>query len=235
MLLSRMDWAMLPMTIRRAAWKRVHRAWVDEVYRRVISEIDRDAIRALATRFPAPAGDIGPNKYLDLNIWLRDSVIRALRLGLDEAPPLRILDMGSGTGYFLLVARALGHDVRGIDLGDVPVFNEMIRLFGLARQTHRVTSEAPLPHGDERFDLITAFMVTFNGVEFDWEWGAEEWAVFLRNCLPRLAARGRLFLTFNYCVRQGRFYDRSTAALFDSQPGYRVWRSSGELLIRHSG
>jgi len=178
---------------------------------------------------------VGPNKYANFDYWLRESVVRALRLKLDRPPSLRVLDLGSGTGYFLLVCRTLGHDARGIDLEEVAVFNDMVALLGVSRQTHLVSPESPLPPGEERYDLITAFMVTFNGVEPDREWKREEWAVFLDNCLRRLTPGGRLFLSFNYSQRRGCFYDAETADLFDSLPGCRTRREGNEVLITLAG
>jgi len=235
MRISRIDRLMFGVLTRRALWKWAHRGTVDAVYDRVLRTVDRRKFEELRSRYPSQKGDIGPNKFADLEYWLRESVVRALRLGLHRCGALRIVDIGSGAGYFLLSCRALGHSAVGLDLDGTPIFDEMIALFELPRLIHRVTPELPLTPGDERFDLITAFMITFNEVETEREWGSHEWSEFLRNCVERIAPRGRLFLSFNYSHRRDLFYDEDTARLFDRLPGFRARRSGNEVLLQRVG
>ena len=41
-------------------------------------------------------------KYFDKQLWLRTKMMRVIELGLDTSPPLAVLDMGCGAGYFLM-------------------------------------------------------------------------------------------------------------------------------------
>src|SRR5437764_13954073 len=69
--------------------------------------IDRAAWAGLRKRFPSRAGAKQINRYDDFDYWLRVNVERAQDLWLDRSPPLRILDLGSGAGYFLYVSKRL--------------------------------------------------------------------------------------------------------------------------------
>src|SRR5262245_66568700 len=91
-------------------------------------------------------------KYLRLPLYLRDSVARAVALGLDRSPPLRVLDLGSGAGYFLLACRHFGHDALGFDLPANEFYRAMFRRFGLARVEGTIRPLADVEGIDGRFD-----------------------------------------------------------------------------------
>jgi hypothetical protein len=55
-------------------------------------------------------------KYLAVDHFLRVAIRRAVRLGLHQTTPMRVLDLGSGAGIFAHVCRAWGHDAVGSDL-----------------------------------------------------------------------------------------------------------------------
>ena len=232
MIFGKIERAMFPTVVRRAIWKRANAGRIERAYHSASATLDREGLARLAVKHAASPDTIGAGKYLFHEPWLRECVYRALRLDLDRSRPLRIMDMGTGTGYFLHVCRTLGHDARGIDLANEPIYNDTIPLLDLKRDIHRVSPATPLPPGDATYDLITAFMVTFNEVESDNEWGRAQWEVFLRNIMPRVAPGGRLAILFNYSIRNKRFYDSETAALFDAVPGCRASRRGDELIIQ---
>jgi len=125
----------------------------------------------------------------------------AMALGLDESEPLNILDIGCGAGYFLAVARHLGHNTTGLDMSDNEVFNDFIALMAIPRVIHCITPFTPLPDFDRRFNLITGFEVRFN-----WKikrksrldrWAYDEWSYFLDDCRSKLAPGGRMRLELN--------------------------------------
>src|SRR4030095_14913690 len=60
-------------------------------------------------------------KYLELEKWMQINLRRVQDLGLDYGLRKRILDIGSGTGYFLHICRFLGHDVVGLDIDILPI------------------------------------------------------------------------------------------------------------------
>jgi SAM-dependent methyltransferase len=182
-------------------------ARVDRIYREIVEDLDQPAF---IERFRAhwdPFPSLGPEKFLDLNVWLREAVHRYLLLGVDKmGPNRRVLDLGSGTGYFLLVCRHMGHDVLGIDLDTEPIYNQCFEFFGLPRAVHRIEpmrSLIPLPHP---FELVTAFMTTFHWYEDETPWPAEPWRFFLKDVRGRLSKRGRMVIKFNLNPKTGEFY-----------------------------
>ena len=163
-----------------------------------IETVDARAFNAIKERYYDPNDFVSPKKYLDLESWMRTNVKRVRDLRIKKAPPcLRILDIGCGSGYFLHIARCLGHDVLGLDIDREPVFRETISLLGLKRIVHRIEPFRPLPDTGARFDLITAHMTCFNRYEDGTPWGTKEWEYFLRDTAARLTSTGRLQFDLN--------------------------------------
>ena len=62
--------------------------------------------------------------YEDAAHWIGVHVAHAQDLWLDRTPPLRILDLGCGAGYFLYVCRFFGHEGIGVDTDEEPLFRD---------------------------------------------------------------------------------------------------------------
>src|SRR5439155_12248650 len=137
-----------------------------------------------------------PPKYLEMPVWINENLRRIRDLELDVGRRKRVLDIGSGTGYFLYVASLLGHEPIGLDLDEMPMFTEMIELLGVDRHIWRVEPFVPLPELG-RFDLVTAHQICFNGHKSDQLWGVREWDFFLDDISSRLNDDGCLWLEFN--------------------------------------
>jgi SAM-dependent methyltransferase len=180
---------------------------VDRIYREIVDSVDRQAfIERFRSRWN-PFPSLGAEKFLDLDVWLREAVYRYFFLGVDAmGPGLRVLDLGAGTGYFLLVCRHFGHEVLGLDLDAEPLYNEAFQFFDLPRVVHRIQPLQPLADLPGRFDLVTAFMTTFHWYEDETPWPAEPWRYFLEDLRPRLSDGGRLAIKFNLNPRSGEFY-----------------------------
>src|SRR4051812_17945261 len=69
----------------------------------------------------------GYSKYLDIRPWMADKLMMVLYLGLDRSKPLKILDIGTGTGYFPYICRYFGHEVVSLDLDVVPMYNDLCK------------------------------------------------------------------------------------------------------------
>jgi len=167
-------------------------------------------------------------KYADFRMWLLRNIHRAAQLGLHEACGLRILDIGSGPGYFIAAARALGHDCRGIDVPDPcftplerQVYTELLHALNCRHFVSPVSIErfVPLPFDGEQYDLITAFLICFNRHDKPDQWGVPEWRFFVEDALQKTRAGGRLFLGLNdNRKRFGKlvFYDKTLLTYFQS-------------------
>ena len=201
-----------------------------------IEAIDRKAFNAIKERYFNPDDGVSPKKYLNLENWMRTNVKRVRDLRLKKAPPrLRILDIGCGSGYFLHIAKCLGHDVLGLDVDREPIFRETVSLLGLKRIVHRIEPFQALPDTGAPFDLITAHMTCFNRNDDGTPWGLKEWEFFLNDMTSRLTLTGRLQFDLNalpderhmepelrqYFLSQGARIDRRRVYLKPSPAGRR--------------
>lgn len=171
--------------------------------------IDREAFAALAARYQGSESA----KYLDIEMWLEKNRARAKRLGIGGRPSRRVLDLGSGCGYFLHVCREIGHDARGIDWFEAGgIFDAVTSFLGVPVQQHRIVAGVPIP-GAADAEVVTAHMICFNGHGGD-VWGRDEWAWFLDQFTPGAVVG----LEMNR-ERDGIMYQRGVAELFGQRGG----------------
>jgi len=163
----------------------------------IMNTIDREKFEAIRVRYGVenPGGD--PPKYLDWRVWLEANLQRIRNLELDLGRSRRILDIGSGSGYFLYICKLLGHDALGVDVPDVPMFGEMIKLLGVKRVNWRIQAFVSLPDLGPKFDLVTAHMICFNNHKHSNLWGVPEWDFFLDDLAGHLAPGARVWLELN--------------------------------------
>jgi SAM-dependent methyltransferase len=164
-------------------------------------------------------------KYLDTDYWLRVNILRAARIGLHRSPALKILDLGCGSGLFLLVCRHLGHQVWGADQPAQAMRDCEKLVYGSFISSLHIEM---MPLHIERFkhielpaqyDLITAFLICFNRCNKADEWGAKEWEYFVHDACKNLHDEGRLVLSLNANrERYGKleFYDEPTQHIFSA-------------------
>lgn len=145
----------------------------DILEERVLARIDRGKLAELEREF---AGHPFA-KYFDVDRWVRVNVARARLIELHVGRPRRILDLGAGFGYFLLVCRELGHHVQGVDLHD-PLYAAVTELLGVPVARHRIEPSKPVPFPMPA-DIVTAHMVCFNGHGSRSLWGSRDWGMFL--------------------------------------------------------
>ena len=132
---------------------------VDE--QKILRGIDRKAWDDLRARYPQRPDAPRINRFSDVDHWLKINIERAQDLWLDRSPPLRILDLGCGPGYFLYVCKQLGHEGVGVDIDEQPLFRETTALLGVRRVIFRIEPQTPLPDLGEKFDLVTGHRVCF--------------------------------------------------------------------------
>jgi len=166
--------------------------------------LDREGFEKIRAKYYKPGEKVDPKKYLNLDEWMRTNVKRIRDHRIKKAPPkLRILDIGSGSGYFLHIARCLGHDVQGMDIDIEPVFRETFALLELPRLIHRIEPFQPLPDLGKPFDVITGHMTCFNRRADNTHWGKAEWDYFLHDLLKHLKPGGKIQFDLNP-LRDGR-------------------------------
>jgi SAM-dependent methyltransferase len=182
-------------SFRNSTYRRLHPIRVEEV----LAGVDQAALTRIREKYSVPGELTHWPKYVDAPRWLRLNIKRAQELRLNtRRRPLRILDLGSGGGYFLLVSRFLGHSGVGLDIDDPPMYGEMFEAFGLSRVIWTIKAFEPLPDLGERFDLVTAFSICFNEHKRPGVWGPEPWRFLLQDLKHRfLKPSGEIFLGLN--------------------------------------
>jgi len=199
-----------PLTYRRT-WRRARRFLYPVRIAPLLAKIDHDRLASLRAQYASSSADAPSmwrhySKYLDIEKHIRQNVQRAQDLNLHRLPPQEILDIGCGGGFFLYVAKALGHHGLGLDVDDFPFFNDLVDLLGVERTVYKVAGLEALPEFGRQFDLITAFATAFHGSrEDEWRWTEKEWDFFLADLKTRLRPGGRIFLDLN-AAYHGEYY-----------------------------
>jgi SAM-dependent methyltransferase len=161
-----------------------------------LAKIDNQRLREIQQRYAGSADRYA--KYADVERWLKINLPRVQELKLDGSPSKQILDLGCGAGFFLFLAQQFGHTCVGLDVGDFPLSNELIELFGVERVTWKIRSFQPLPDFGRKFDLITGFSAAFNRSEDESRgWNPEEWQFFLDDLDRKLKPGGEILLEIN--------------------------------------
>jgi SAM-dependent methyltransferase len=188
--------------------RRTGGAALNAALRKVEAAADSASIARLRRKMD-PIFRAGPTtaaKYAQSRYWLLFNALRAAELELHRTPSLRILDLGSGPGYFIAIARALGHDCQGVDapnshLTDVEreVYSEITAALHCRDSVRPLLIEpfSPLPFHDRPFDLITAFWICFNRHRQPDEWGVDEWRYFVEDAFACLRPGGKIVLDLN--------------------------------------
>ena len=197
--------------------------------RRILATIDRPALERLRGRYPYRPNARKINAYEDAAYWIDVNVKRVQDLWLDRTPPLDILDLGCGAGYFLYLCQLFGHEGLGFDTDEESFFRGATEFFGVRRVIGRISPQTPLPDITRKFDLVTGHRVCFHRVtrteNGEWiEWTPADWEFFIQDIRTRfLKPHGRLLLEFNPRPDGSSFFTKELRACFLSQ-GARIFR-----------
>jgi SAM-dependent methyltransferase len=197
--------------------------------RRILGTIDRVELEKLRERYPYRPNARKINAYEDAAYWIDVNVKRVQDLWLDRSPPLHILDLGCGAGYFLYLCQLFGHEGLGLDTDDEPFFRGTTQLFNVRRVISRINPQSPLPDLGKKFDLVTGHRVCFHrigrGENGEWlEWAPADWKFFINDIRTRfLKPHGRLLLEFIPRQKGSSFFTKELRAFFLSQ-GARIFR-----------
>jgi SAM-dependent methyltransferase len=196
---------------------------------RILATIDRAELERLREHYPYRPDARKINAYEDAAYWIGRNVEYVQDLWLDRTPPLHILDLGCGAGYFLYICQLFGHEGIGLDTDDEPFFHGTTRLLGVRRIIARINPQTALPDLGKKFDLVTAHRVCFQRIARDqngvWkEWTRSDWEFFINEIRTRfLKPDGRFLLEFNPRPDGSSFFTDELRAFFLSQ-GARIFR-----------
>jgi len=161
------------------------------------------------------------------NRWMyavrRRVFLRVVRAGVD-LKHARVLDIGSGTGFYVALWRELGvADITGSDLTEVAV--ERLRPRFPDVRFERLDISEARPELGGPYDVISAMDVLFHIVD------DEGYAQALRNLATRLAPGGRLIFTENLLHGETQRAEHQTSRSLDDVEG--LLRDAGlELELR---
>jgi SAM-dependent methyltransferase len=202
---------------------------------RILDDIDWLQFKDLRHKYPHRPGSPQINRFEDIVYWIEVNIERTQDLWLDRAPPLRILDLGCGAGYFLYVCKHFGHDVLGLDTDHEPLFGATIKLLDVPRVIGRIERQTPLPDLGGKFDVVTAHRVCFHRigkVHDGLEWSPADWEFLINDIRTRfLSEKSRLLLDFNPRPDGSSFFTPELRKLFLAR-GARIFRSKA-LLARN--
>ena len=198
----------------------------------ILATINRAEFARQRERHPPRPHSPRINRFEDAEYWVGINVERAQDLWLDRTPPLQILDIGCGAGYFLYVCRFFGHEGLGLDTDEEPLFRGTTELLNVRRVVSRIHPRVPLPDLGEKFDLVTAHRICFHRigkVRDGVEWSTADWKFFIDDIRGRfLNENGRLLLDLNPRPDGSSFFTRELREFFLSQ-GARIFRSKALL------
>src|SRR5437868_15366625 len=86
--------------------------------RPILDTLDRAQFEKLREQYPYRPASPRINRFEDVVYWIEINIARAQDLWLDRSPPLRIVDLGCGGGFFLYVCKCVVHCVLGFDSDD---------------------------------------------------------------------------------------------------------------------
>lgn len=98
----------------------------------------------------------------ELNSVMADRWLREITKHIPAGKQLRILDIGTGTGFFAFLLERLGHQVTGIDL--TPSMIQEAKEIGRSLQSNaqfRVMDAEKLLFADESFDMVISRNLTW--------------------------------------------------------------------------
>jgi SAM-dependent methyltransferase len=184
-----------PLTYRRT-WRKVQRSVFRLPLGPLRANIDQERLREIQQRYASSPEEYA--KYVDVNRWLRVNRERVQDLKLHRSPPMRVLDLGCGAGFFLFILKSLGCSVLGLDMDEFPLFDDMLDLFDIPLVVWTIAAFKRLPDLGQKFDWITAFSVKFNLYRPSQQrWGSTEWDFFLRDLHEYVAPGGKIFFALN--------------------------------------
>lgn len=147
--------------------------------KKILASVNKPKFDLVKEKYKDVAPAPGYSKYLDIEPWMRKNMWHVFILGLNKEKNKNILDIGTGNAYFPFICKYYGHQVRTIDIWTDPMFNELVELLEVPRRDYEIKNFEPVAPFDIKFDMITGFMVCFNGHRTDKLWKSAEWEFFM--------------------------------------------------------
>jgi SAM-dependent methyltransferase len=166
-------------------------------YNRIRKDI-KEKLAGVIKQYRIANPGVAYQKYLDVDAWVFEALRRVYILGLNsEKTKKKILDLGTGAGYFPFICNYYGHEAEALDVPDNVLYNQIIKELGIKRYTQYIHAYKDL-QVEKKYDLITGFMICFNNHKTPQLWHIKEWDYFLKSVSGNnLNPGGNIFLSFN--------------------------------------
>ncbi len=164
----------------------------------VIKKNIRGKLSLIRDKYKIENPSISYQKYLEINYWLFETLRRFYVLGLHKKhKKIKILDIGTGAGYFPFICNFYGYEAEALDVPDNEMYNEIIKELEIKRYVQYIDSFEKIDV-HRKYDLISAFMICFNRHGQQDVWHIREWEYFLNSLHDNnLNPGGEMFLSFN--------------------------------------
>lgn len=163
-----------------------------QFYQHVLDTFDFQGHTEIQAKHLAKRTREGGLKWFDLAHYLKLRYEYVVELGLDQGPPLQILDIGCGPGHFGYVCQYFGHEFTGLDVPDADIYTDLTQLFGVKRIVEAVQPATPLPP-TPKVDLVTAFHALFFRKKGKQLFTLAEWQFFMEDLITNhVKERGKI-------------------------------------------
>ena len=136
------------------------------------------------------------NRYFDgpIEKWIREKLAVAYWLGLHQCSKKRVIDLGTGAGWFVYICKKFGHESYGTDILHRPEYEAGYRFLNI-----NIIGKLSYPMEkiclEGQFDYITT-MRSFIG-QRPRSWTKDEWKFFFEDMQDYLKENGALYIACN--------------------------------------
>ena len=145
-------------------------------------------------------------------------------LNLRNTAPIKILDIGTGTGHFVKLCESLGHSCDASDItSSLEELKDLHSIYNLNIFNLEVKAQTPTLL-TSTYDLITTMRTTFDtGDQNDRYFSAEDWNFLIADLLTHLNPNGRIFLKTNLKLHDGPAQTEIVKALGQPLDGWNSY------------
>lgn len=195
-----------------------------EILKKTLTELDKvdgqlDKIRKKYKSSDRGQKYIAPTrKGMARDGWVNEKLSHYFAASLDKPDFVnsKILDIGTGSGFFPFICNQQGHKAEGLDIDWAPVFNETVKVLNIKRHLFRIEKFKPFIQTGTKYDLITAHRTVFNCHRTPELWGADEWMHFMEDVFTNtLTNTGRVYIAFNVEPGHRKIGKEELIKLFD--------------------
>ena len=136
------------------------------------------------------------NRYFNgpIEKWIREKLAVVYWLGLHQCSEKRVIDLGTGAGWFVYICKKFGHESYGTDILNRPEYEAGYRFLNI-----NIIGKLSYPMEkiclEEQFDYITT-MRSFIG-QRPRSWTKDEWKFFFEDMQNYLKENGALYISCN--------------------------------------